>query len=101
MMTPRQALELATVGGARILGRDDIGRIAPGFVADLIALDLNRIEFAGALHDPVAAIVLCGPSSVDHSWVGGRPLVQDRRVSGVELGSLVDEHNRLSRTLIG
>jgi hypothetical protein len=49
----------------------------------------------------VAAIVLCGPSSVDQSWVGGRPLVQDRRVSGVELGSLIDEHNRLSRTLIG
>ena len=101
MMTARQALELATVGGARILGRDDIGRIAPGLVADLIALDLNRIEFAGGLHDPVAAIVLCGPPSVDQSWVGGRPLVQDRRVSGVELGSLVDEHNRLSRTLIG
>jgi cytosine/adenosine deaminase-related metal-dependent hydrolase len=101
MMTARQALELATVGGARILGRDDIGRIAPGLVADLIALDLNRIEFAGGLHDPVAAIVLCGPSSVDQSWVGGRPLVQDRRVFGVELGSLVDEHNRLSRTLIG
>jgi cytosine/adenosine deaminase-related metal-dependent hydrolase len=101
MMTARQALELATVDGARILGRDDIGRIAPGLVADLIALDLNRIEFAGGLHDPVAAIVLCGPSSVDQSWVGGRPLVQDRRVFGVELGSLVDEHNRLSRTLIG
>jgi cytosine/adenosine deaminase-related metal-dependent hydrolase len=101
MMTARQALELATVDGARILGRDDIGRIAPGLVADLIALDLNRIEFAGGLHDPVAAIVLCGPSSVDQSWVGGRPLVQDRSVFGVELGSLVDEHNRLSRTLIG
>jgi 8-oxoguanine deaminase len=101
MMTARQALELATVGGARILGRDDIGRIAPGFAADLIALDLRRIEFAGALHDPVAASVLCGPFTVDHSWVGGRPLVHDRNVVGVELGPLVAEHNRLSRALIG
>jgi cytosine/adenosine deaminase-related metal-dependent hydrolase len=101
MMTARQALKLATVGGAQILGRSDIGRIAPGFAADLIALDLNRIEFAGALHDPVAGVVLCGPDTVDHSWVGGRPLVQDGRVSGVDLRSLVDEHNRLSRTLIG
>jgi cytosine/adenosine deaminase-related metal-dependent hydrolase len=101
MMTARQALKLATVGGAQILGRSDIGRIAPGFAADLIALDLNRIEFAGALHDPVAGVVLCGPDTVDHSWVGGRPLVQDGRVSGVDLRPLVDEHNRLSRTLIG
>jgi cytosine/adenosine deaminase-related metal-dependent hydrolase len=101
MMKARQALELATVGGARILGRDDIGRIAPGFAADLIALDLRRVEFAGALHDPVAAVVLCGPFTIDHSWVGGRPLVQDRRVVGVELEALVDEHNRLSRALVG
>ncbi|MEX0795452.1 MAG: 8-oxoguanine deaminase [Acidimicrobiia bacterium] len=101
LMTARQALQLATTGGAGVLGRDDIGRIAPGYAADMIAIDLNRVEFAGALHDPVAAVVFSGPSKVDHSWVGGRPLVEHGKVVGIDVGSLVAEHNRLSKTLIG
>jgi cytosine/adenosine deaminase-related metal-dependent hydrolase len=84
-----------------VLGRDDIGRITPGYAADMIAIDLNRVELAGALHDPVAAVVLAGPLRIDHSWVGGRPLVQDGRVVGIDVGSLVAEHNRLSKTLSG
>ncbi len=100
LMTARQALQLATTGGARVLGRDDIGCIAPGYAADMIAIDLNRVEFAGALHDPVAAVVLSGSSKVDHSWVGGRPLVEDGKVVGIDVGALVDGHNRLSRALI-
>jgi 8-oxoguanine deaminase len=100
-MTARQALELATKGGAGVLGRDDIGRLAPGCAADMIALDLNRVEFAGALHDPVAAAVLCGPSGVDHSWVGGRFLVRNGRVAGVEVEKLIEDHNNLSRQLVG
>lgn len=84
-----------------MLGRDDIGRIAPGYAADMIAIDLNRVEFSGALHDPVAAVVFSGPLKVDHSWVGGRPLVEDGKVVGIDVGSLVAEHNRLSKTLIG
>ncbi len=101
LMTARQALQLATTGGAGVLGRDDIGRIAPGYAADVIAIDLNRLEFAGALHDPVAAVVLSGPSKIDHSWVGGKPLVEDGRVVGIDAGGIVAEHNRLSTTLIG
>jgi cytosine/adenosine deaminase-related metal-dependent hydrolase len=101
LITARQALQLATTGGAQVLGRDDIGRIAPGYAADMIAIDLNRVEFAGALHDPIAALVLAGPLRIDHSWVGGRPLVEDGRVIGIDIGSLVAEHNRLSKTLIG
>ncbi|MEX1037494.1 MAG: 8-oxoguanine deaminase [Acidimicrobiia bacterium] len=101
LITARQVLEMATRGGAGVLGRDDVGRIAPGYAADMIAIDLRRVEFAGALHDPVAAAVLCGPSGVDHSWVGGRPLVVGRTVPGVDIGSLIDEHNRLSQALIG
>jgi 8-oxoguanine deaminase len=100
-MSARTALRLATTGGAGLLGRDDIGRIAPGYAADLVAIDLNRVEFAGALHDPVAAVVLCAPTRVDHSWVGGRPLVRDGAVEGVELEALIAEHNRLSSSLIG
>lgn len=101
LITARQALHLATTGGAHVLGRDDIGRIAPGYAADMIAIDLNRVEFSGALHDPVAAVVFSGPLKVDHSWVGGRPLVEDGKVVGIDVGSLVAEHNRLSKTLIG
>jgi cytosine/adenosine deaminase-related metal-dependent hydrolase len=101
LITARQALHLATTGGAQVLGRDDIGRITPGYAADMIAIDLNRVELAGALHDPVAAVVLAGPLRIDHSWVGGRPLVQDGRVVGIDVGSLVAEHNRLSKTLSG
>ena len=99
-MTPQGALELATVGGAAVLGRDDIGRIAPGYAADFIAIDLNRVEFAGAGHDPIAASVLCAPGRVDHSWVGGLPLVVDGAVSGVDIPALIEEHNRLSSGLL-
>lgn len=97
-MTTRTALELATSGGARVLGRDDIGVLAEGKAADFLAIDLNRIELSGA-HDPAAAAVLCAPNGVDHSWVGGRPLVADRRVVGVDSGMLVEGHRRLSSEL--
>jgi cytosine/adenosine deaminase-related metal-dependent hydrolase len=95
----RQALELGTVGGARVLGRDDIGRLAPGYAADFIAIDLNRLDFAGAQHDPVAALGLCAPGRVDHSWVGGRPLVASGSLVGVDLDALVETHNRLASDL--
>lgn len=100
-LTARQALELATSGGARVLGREDIGVLAPGYAADMIAIDLNRVEFAGALHDPVAATVLCAPAKVDHSWAGGRRLVEHGRVVGVDEGRLIERHNMLARDLVG
>jgi cytosine/adenosine deaminase-related metal-dependent hydrolase len=99
-LTARQALALATVGGARVLGRDDIGVLAPGYAADFVAIDLDRVEFAGALHDPVAAVVLCGPARADASWVGGRPLVEGGHVVGVDTGGLVERHNLLARDLL-
>jgi 8-oxoguanine deaminase len=99
-LTARQALEMATVGGARVLGRDDIGVLAPGYAADFVAIDLNRVGFAGALHDPVAAVLLCAPGHVDHSWVGGLSLVQHGRVAGVEVDELIEVHNTLSRQLV-
>jgi len=98
-MTARQALQLATAGGAAVLGRDDIGILAPGRAADFVAIELDRVEFAGGLHDPVAAAVFCAPVAVDHSWVGGEPLVEHRRVVGVDTGALVARHNLLARDL--
>ncbi len=100
MMTARRALELATVGSASVLGRSDVGRLAPGYVADMIAIDLDRVEFSGSLHDPVAAAVLCSPQRVDFSWVGGRPLVIDGEVVGADHRGLVERHNRLSLGLV-
>jgi cytosine/adenosine deaminase-related metal-dependent hydrolase len=94
--TARQALQLATTGGAAVLGRDDIGVLAPGYAADFIAIDLDRVDFAGALHDPVAAVVLCAPARIAHSFVGGRHLVRDGQVVGVDLEALIDRHNRLA-----
>jgi cytosine/adenosine deaminase-related metal-dependent hydrolase len=100
LLTARQALELATRGGAAVLGRDDIGSLEPGKCADFIALDLNRLDYAGAWHDPVAAVVLCAPAGVDHSWVHGQPVVRDGGVLGLDEQRLVREHNRAARRLV-
>ena len=97
--TARKALSLATVGGARVLGRPGLGVLAPGNPADFVAIDLERIGLSGARHDPVAAAVFCAPATVDHSWVGGEPLVSHGRVVGVDLGPLIESHNRLSLDL--
>lgn len=97
LMTAREALRLATAGGAALLGRDDIGVLAPGKQADFIAISLDRLELAGSLHDPVAAAVLCSPMSVDHSWVAGMPLVSGGQVVGVDSAALVAKHNLLAR----
>lgn len=100
LLTGRQALEMATVGGAKVLGRGDIGALVPGKCADFIAIDLNRIEFAGAQHDPVSAAVFCHPVSVDYNYVHGRPVVMEGELVGVELENLVAEHNQASIDLI-
>lgn len=100
LMSARLALELATSGGAAVLGRDDVGKIAPGHAADMIAVDLNRLELAGGLSDPVASLVFCSLQRVDHSWVGGRPLVVDRQVVGVDEEALIRKHNLLAAELV-
>ena len=71
-MTAREALEIATLGGAKVLNRDDIGALAPDMAADFVAFDLRTIGFAGGLHDPVAALVFCAPASVALSVINGR-----------------------------
>ncbi len=62
-MTARDALHVAVQGGCKNLGRDDIGQIAPGFAADLVAFPTNKLAFAGAQHDVVAALVFCSPGA--------------------------------------
>ena len=64
LMTARQALEMATIGGAEVLGRKDIGSLAVGKCADLVAFNLNQLDFAGGLTDPVSSLVFCNPSKL-------------------------------------
>ena len=100
LMTGRQALELATRGGAAVLGREDIGSLEPGKCADFIAYDLDRLDFAGGLHDPVAALVFCNPGKVDYSVVGGEIVVEEGELITVDEYELIEEHNRAARRLV-
>jgi cytosine/adenosine deaminase-related metal-dependent hydrolase len=92
-LTAREAIELATRGGASVLGRDDIGYLAPGMAADLFAVDLNQLGYAGGLHDPVAAVVLCAPVTVDYSIINGRVVVREGQITGLDLRRQIERHN--------
>jgi 8-oxoguanine deaminase len=95
-----EALWLATRGGAAVLGRDDIGQLAPGMSADLIAMNLNRVEYAGALHDPLAALLFCAPRGVDFSMINGRVVVKEEHLATMSLGPVIERHNKMSARLI-
>jgi 8-oxoguanine deaminase len=98
-MTAREALELATVGGAKVLGRTDIGSLEPGKCADFFSVGLHTVDYAGALNDPVAATVFCAPQRAHYTVVNGRIIVDNSRVATVEMGQVVEEHNQWSLRL--
>jgi len=98
-MTAREALELATIGGASVLGRNDIGSLETGKCADFFTLDLNTIQFAGALHDPVAAVVFCAPQRVRTTVIGGRVIVDGGEIVTMDIAPVIEEHNRHSLEL--
>lgn len=100
LMTARQALEIATRGSASVLGRKDLGSLEPGKCADFLAINLNRLGYAGALHDPVAAAVFCAPAGVDYLVVGGKVVVKDGQLVNIDLPRLIERHNRASRRLL-
>ncbi len=100
IMTARQALELGTRGGAAVLGRTDIGSLEAGKCADLIAINLNRLDYAGALHDPVAAALFCAPVKVDWNIVHGNPVVEEGRLVTIDVSKLVEQHNRAACRLL-
>ena len=93
-MTARDAMEIATIGGAQVLGRDDIGCLQPGKCADFFTLDLNNVAYAGGLSDPVAAVVFCAPTQARHTVVGGRLIVDNGEIVSIDLAPVVAEHNR-------
>jgi cytosine/adenosine deaminase-related metal-dependent hydrolase len=98
-MTARQALELATLGGAKVLNRDDIGALKPGMSADIVMFKLDQIGFAGALHDPVAALVFCTPANVNYSIINGKVVVKDGILQTIDLPLVIEHHNRLAAKL--
>jgi 8-oxoguanine deaminase len=101
-LTAREALRMATIGGARVLHREDeIGSIEVGKAADLIAFDLNDIALAGAQADPVAAVVHCAVDRVDFAMVNGQWRVRDGRLVDGSILELIPVHNRLSKDLTG
>ena len=100
-MTARDALRLATRGGAEVLGRQhDIGQITPGYCADLALFDLDTLPMAGgAVHDPVGSLLLCASAPTRHTVVHGRLVVRDGQLTTVDLGPLIERHNRLAAQL--
>ena len=99
-LTAREALEVATLGGASVLGRQDIGKIEAGMSADIVAFRLDTLGMAGALNDPLAALVFCQPAKVDLSIINGRIVVEDGELNTVDLPTLIETHNCLSMQLI-
>jgi 8-oxoguanine deaminase len=99
-MTARDGLALATRGGAQVLGRGDIGHLAPGMCADLAIFNLDTLGFAGAaVHDPVASLLFCASPTAAYTLVNGRVVVRQGQLTTVELEPLLERHNQLAREL--
>jgi cytosine/adenosine deaminase-related metal-dependent hydrolase len=100
-LSARDALRLATRGGAEVLGRDDVGYLAPGMAADFVGYRLDTLSLAGgAVHDPLAALVFCQPPNVDLSVINGRVRVRDGQLLDVDLPILIERHNAIARALV-
>jgi len=101
-MTAREALRLATRGGAEVLGRDDIGHLAPGMAADLIGVRIDGLATAGgSIHDPLGSLIFCRIPNVDLSIVNGTVRVRDGRLTGVDVPAFIARHEAAARALVG
>lgn len=100
-MTAREALRLATRGGAEVLGRDDIGTLAPGMAADLIGIRVDDlVTSGGSVHDPLASLIFCRIPSVDLSIINGHVRVRDSHLVDVDVPALIAHHTAAARTLV-
>ncbi|MEO1402403.1 MAG: 8-oxoguanine deaminase [Cyanobacteria bacterium J06635_1] len=100
-MTAREVLELATRGGARVLGRDDIGYLAPGMSADFIAFNIDTPALVGSHHDVVAALIFCQPPSVDYSFINGKKVIDQGQLVTVEIEKVLETCNQLAKEMVG
>lgn len=99
-ITARETLELATRGGAKVLGRDDIGYLAPQMAADFVAFDIHSPALVGSHQDIVAALIFCQPPGVSYSVINGKKVVDQGRLVTVELEKLIETCNRIAADLI-
>ncbi len=100
-LSAEEALWIATRGGAEVLGRDDIGQLAPGKAADIIGLRLDTLDYAGgAVHDPLAATIFCQPQTVDFSIINGRIVIKEGHLLTVDLPSIIERHNQIAHRLV-
>ena len=99
-MSAREALELATLGGAKVLQRDDIGSLEAGKAADLVAFRIDGLGHAGALGDPVAALLTCAPGPAWLSMINGKIVVEGGQIKGLDLRALIDKHNGISHAML-
>lgn len=100
-LTSREALALGSMGGARVLRMEtDIGSIEIGKAADLIMWDLDTLEFAGGLHDPFTAPVMCDAKQVSFSMVNGKVLIEDGRFTNIDIQALVERQNAIAARLM-
>ena len=95
-LSHEDVLRWGTEGSARCLGRTDIGRIAPGFQADVALFKLDELRFSGG-HDPLATLILCGATRADRVMVGGTWRVVDGAIAGLDVGALISAHSRAAR----
>jgi cytosine/adenosine deaminase-related metal-dependent hydrolase len=100
-MTPRDALRLATRGGAEVLGRaHELGQIKEGYCADIAIFRTDTLSMAGgAVHDPVGALLLCASDNADYTVVNGRVVVRQGQITTVDMGPLIERHNQLAMQL--
>jgi cytosine/adenosine deaminase-related metal-dependent hydrolase len=98
-LSAEEVVWMGTRGGAQVLGRDDIGHLSVGKAADFIGLRLDRLDYAGALHDPLAPLIFCHPQRVDLSVINGKVVIEDGRLLTLELEPLIERHNRISHML--
>lgn len=99
-ISARETLELATRGGAQVLGRDDIGYLAPGMTADFIAFNLDTPAFVGSHHDVVAALIFCQPPAVDYSFINGKKVIDQGRLVTVQLDQLIQTCNQIAADMV-
>ncbi|MCH7880360.1 MAG: 8-oxoguanine deaminase [Proteobacteria bacterium] len=99
-LSAREALEIATLGGAAVLGRNDIGSLESGKAADMVAFRIDDLQHAGGLSDPVAALLTCAPGSVWLSVINGQIVVENGEFPGLDIEALVTRHNQLSQQLL-
>ncbi len=100
-MTPRDALRLATRGGAEVLGRaHELGQIKAGYCADIAMFRTDTLSMAGgAVHDPVGALLLCASDNADYTIINGRVVVRQGQITTVDMGPLIERHNQLAMQL--